>query len=68
MNDQPIEPMNETPSTATGPVKPRVLRQLVVGVGGAGGNIAAFLQQSGMNGIAIIAANTDAQAEVVVDQ
>jgi cell division protein FtsZ len=39
----------------------------VIGVGGAGGNIAAYLQRVGVGEAAVLAANTDAQALAKVD-
>jgi cell division protein FtsZ len=59
MNDQSFAP--------GAPVVPRPLKQLVIGVGGAGGNIAAYLQRVGVGEATVLAANTDAQALAKVD-
>jgi len=54
--------MNDSLSGDPTPVVPRSLQQLVIGVGGAGGNIAAHLQRAGLGETAVVACNTDAQA------
>lgn len=54
--------MNEELSDSKKALVPRALKQLVIGVGGAGGNIAAFLQARGVGDVDVVAVNTDAQA------
>ncbi len=54
--------MNDSLSGGPTPVVPRSLKQLVIGVGGAGGNIAAYLQRAGVGATTVLAVNTDAQA------
>jgi len=58
--------MSET-SNPSPVILPRVLKQLAIGVGGAGGNLAAFLARAGIGDTAIVAANTDAQALAALD-
>lgn len=59
--------MNENPSHPVNLVVPRTLKQLVIGLGGAGGNIAAHLQRAGLGDTRVAAANTDAQALAAVE-
>ncbi len=59
--------MNDLLTGGGAPVVPRTLKQLVIGVGGAGGNIAAYLQRAGVGETVVFAANTDAQALAGLD-
>ncbi len=54
--------MNNSLPDGSNSLVPRTLKQLVIGVGGAGGNIAAYLQRAGLGETTVFAANTDAQA------
>lgn len=54
-------PTHETPSTDR-PVNERRVRMKLVGVGGAGSNIALRLAGEGLAGVSICAVNTDSQA------
>ena len=54
--------MNEIPGQDRVPVAPRALKLLVIGIGGAGGNLAAHLQLAGLGDAGFLAVNTDAQA------
>ena len=59
--------MNDSSFTGLSALAPRTLKQLVIGVGGAGGNLAAYLQRAGVGEARVIAANTDAQALATVE-
>lgn len=59
--------MNESSPAGQPTLVPRTLKQLVIGIGGAGGNIAAYLQRAGLGGVDVVAANTDEQALASID-
>jgi cell division protein FtsZ len=59
--------MNEPSPGSHPPVVPRTLKQVVIGTGGAGGNIAAYLHQAGVGDVTVLAVNTDAQALASID-
>ncbi len=54
--------MNANVSDAKNPITPHALKQAVIGVGGAGGNIAVHLFRQELPRTEILSVNTDAQA------
>ena len=54
--------MNSHLSESNNPITPRTFKHAIIGLGGAGGNIAAHLFRQDLSDVQIVAANTDAQA------
>ncbi len=62
MNLNESKIMNANLTDSKNPIKPHALKQAVIGVGGAGGNIAVHLFRQDLPKTEIISVNTDAQA------
>lgn len=54
--------MNSNFERVENPITPRKLKHAIVGLGGAGGNIAAHLYRQDLSNLEILSANTDAQS------